>query len=82
MTEKLDNLFKAPKAYWSIFNNFLRKRKAPNVRPLIVNDFVIPDFTTKANLFNNFFISQCSPAVNSSAPPNFSYKPQKQISDI
>ena len=40
MFEKLDNLFAAPKAYWSILNNFLGKRKTPNIPPLIVNDFV------------------------------------------
>ena len=77
MAEKLDKLFTAPKEYWSILNNFLGKRKTPNIPPLIVNDFVVSDFTTKANLFNNFFASQCSPVVNSSAPPNFSYKTQK-----
>ena len=30
-------------------------RKVPNITPLIVNGFVVSDFTTKANLFNNFF---------------------------
>ena len=36
MAEKLDNPYTAPKAYWSIFNNFLGKRKTPNISPLIV----------------------------------------------
>ena len=82
MVEKLDNPFTAPKPYWSILNNFLGKRKSPNVPPLIVNNFVVSDFTIKANLFNNFFASQCSPVVNSSTLPNFGYKTQKQINDI
>ena len=34
MAEKLDNPFTAPKAYWSILNNFLCKRKTPNISPL------------------------------------------------
>ena len=76
MGEKLDNPFTAPKAYQSILNNFLGKRKTPNIPPLIVNDFVISDFTAKANLFNNFFASQCSPVLNSSILTNF-YKTQK-----
>ena len=38
-------------------------------------------FTTKINLFNNFFASQCSPVVNSSKLHNFSYKTEKRISD-
>ena len=80
MAEKLDNPFTAPKAYWSILNNFIGKRKTPNIPPLIVNDFLVSYFTTKANLFSNFFVSQCSPVVNSSALPNFCYKTQKRIS--
>ena len=49
---------------------------------MIENDFAISDFTTKVNLFNNFFASQDSPVVNSSTLPNFSYKIQKGISNI
>ena len=82
MTEKLDNPFTAQKAYWSILNNFLGQGKTPNIPPLMVNDFAVSDFTIKANLFNNFFASQCSPAVESSALPDFRYKTQKRISDI
>ena len=65
-----------------MLNNFLGKRKTPNIPPLIVNNFAVSDFTTKANLFNNFFASQCSPVVNSSTLPNFCYKTQKRVSDI
>lgn len=83
MTEKLDNPFTAPKTYCSIVNNFLgKKKKNPNIPSLIVNDFVVWDFTTKANLFNNFFPSQCFPLVNSSTLPSFCYKTQKQITDV
>ena len=81
MAKKLDNTFTAPKAYWSILNNFLGK-KTPNILPLIVNHIVVSNFTTKANLFNNLFASQCSPVVNSIILPNFYYKTQEQISDI
>ena len=81
MAKKLDNTSRAPKAYWSILNNFLGK-KAPNILPLIVNHIVVSNFTTKANLFNNLFASQCSPVVNSIILPNFYYRTQEQISDI
>ena len=64
------------------FNNFLGNRKTPNIPPLIVNNFVILDFTTKATLFNNFFSSQYCPMVSSSTLTNFSYKTQKRISDF
>ena len=69
MTEKLGNSFAAPKTYWSIRNNFLGKRKTPNIPRFIVIDFVVSDFTRKANLFNNFFASQCPPVVNYSTLP-------------
>ena len=74
MAEKLDNPFTAPKAYCSILTK--NKRKTPDILPLIVNDFVVSDFTTKANFFNNFFASQCS-VVNSSTLHNFCYKSQE-----
>ena len=79
MAGKLDNTFAAPKACWSILNNFLGERKTPSIPPLIVYDFVVSDCTIKANLFNNFFASQCSPVVNSSTLPNFCYKTQKRV---
>ena len=52
---------------WSIFNNFLSKRKTPNIPHLIVNGA-----RQKANIFNNFFALQCSTVVNSSTLPNVS----------
>ena len=58
------------------------KRKTPDIPPLIVDDFLVSEFTTKANLFNNFFTSLCSPVGNSSRLPNFCYKSQKQISNF
>ena len=47
ITEKLDNPFTAPKGYWSILNNFLGKRKTPNIPSFIVNDFVVSDLKQK-----------------------------------
>ena len=82
MAEKLDQPLTAPKAYWSIFSNFLGKRKTPNILPLIINDFVVSDFTTKANILNNFFTSQCFSVVNSRTLRNFCYNMQKLITDI
>ena len=81
MAQKLDNPLTVPKIYSSILNNFSGK-KTRNIPPFIVNYFVVWERATKANLFNNFFASQCSPVVNSSTLPNFSCKTQKQISDF
>ena len=60
-----------------ILNNYLGKRKTFNIPFLIVNDFVILDFKTKAKLFNNFFASKCPPVVNSSTLPSFAHKTRK-----
>ena len=45
--------FTASKAYWSILNSFLGKRKPPNIPPLRVNDFVFSDFTIKATTISS-----------------------------
>ena len=79
MAEKLDNPLTSPKAYRSILT-FLGKIKTLNIPPLIINYFAVSDFTTKADLFDNIFAWECSPVVNPSTIPNFSYKMQKQIS--
>ena len=51
---KLDNPFTAQKVFWTIVNNFLGKRKTPDILPSIVNDFAVSELTAKADLFNNF----------------------------
>ena len=40
------------------------------------------DFTTKANLFNNFLVSQCSLVANSSTLASFSHKTERRISSV
>ena len=61
MVQKFDDTLTSPKAYWSLLKNFLDKNKIPNILPLIGNDSVFSDFIAKANLFSDFFASQCSP---------------------
>ena len=40
------------------------------IPPPLVNNEIVSDFTGKANLFNNFFASQCTPISNSSTLPS------------
>ena len=47
--------------------------------PLLVNGQFVSDFCTKANLFNNFFVSICTPVKNSSVLPLFSYRTNARI---
>ena len=51
---KLNNPQLGPKAYWSILNKFLDKKKIPLIPPLLFNN----SFITNTSLFNYFFAQQ------------------------
>ena len=65
MSAKLDNPKTVPRTYWSITNNFLSNRKTPIILPVLVNGELVSDFKQKANLFKNYFASQCTPIKSS-----------------
>ena len=48
------------KTYWSLINTVLNKAKIPIIPPLLENGLFVTDFTQKAQLFNNYFILQCT----------------------
>ena len=79
MTSKLEDSNTAPKRYWSILNRFLYNKKIPAIPPLLVDGTFIPDFCEKANPFNNFFASVCTPIKNNSTLPPFTYKTNTRI---
>ena len=82
MSAKLDNPKTVPKTYWSIINKFLSNKKTPIIRPVLVNGELVSDFEQKANLFNNYFASQCTPIKNGRKLPNFSYKTEKILTSF
>ena len=82
MSAKLDNPRTVPKTYWSIINKFLSNKKTPIIPPVLVNGELVSDFEQKANLFNNYFASQCTPIKNGSKLPNFSYKTDKILTSF
>ena len=45
----------------------------PLIPPLLVNNKFVSDFAVKANLFNEFFSSQCTPLSNNSILPSNKY---------
>ena len=69
--EKLSNPNTSQKTYWKIMNSFLNKCKAPKIPPLFYNNRFVVNCKEKANIFNSFFASQCTPIVNSSSLPDF-----------
>ena len=54
------------KVYWTALNNFLNSIKIPSVPP-IQSGATITNIVEKANIFNDFFSSQCNiPLENNS----------------
>ena len=82
MTSKLNDPKGAVKTYWSILNRFLYNEKIPLVPLLLVNNKFISDFRIKANLFNYFFASICTPISNGSTLPQFAYKTDVKINSF
>ena len=74
---KLEDAFSAPKTYWTIINHLLYK-----IPPLLVDGNFVSDFNKKANLFNNFFASVCTPIKNASTLPYFSYRTNSRINSF
>ena len=52
------------------------------IAPLLVNDKIISNFSEKANLFNKFFTSPCTPLENNSSFPPFCLKTEKSFSSL
>ena len=48
------------KRYWSLINTILNKAKIPIIPPLLEDGLFVTDFTQKAQLFNDYFILQCT----------------------
>ena len=57
---KLSDPSTGTKMYWSLVNKILNKAKIPEIPPLLENDIFILDFASKAQIFNDYFILQCT----------------------
>ena len=68
---KLSNPNNGPKTYWTILNRIINKKKTMNIPPLLENGLFITNFQTKADIFNELFVQQCSLNQNNSALPRF-----------
>ena len=69
IASKLNNPKTSAKAYWSILKTFYNGKKIPVIPPLLINSELISDFKMKANHFNSFFASHCTPLNNNSKVP-------------
>ena len=66
---KLSNLAIGIKTYWSTLNKIVNKKKATNIPPLLENGLFVTNFQNKAEMFNNYFVQQCSLNMNDSVLP-------------
>ena len=83
LSMKLNDPTTSAKTYCSILKSFYNDSKIPLIPPLLVNNKIVSDFTEKANLFNDFFATQCTPLSNNSVLPSaISFKTQSRLSSI
>ena len=62
------------KTYWRTLHKIINKKQVMNIPPILLDGVFITNFQNKANLFNDFFVQQCSVLRNDSALPNMEYK--------
>ena len=70
LAKKLNNPKTSPKTYWAIMKTFYNGKKIPLIPPLLINNKLESDFGKKANHFNEFFASKCTPLNNGSTLPH------------
>ena len=68
----LSNPETGKKLYWSMINKILNKAKIPIIPPLIEKDIFVLDFAAKAEIFNDYFIQQCTTIDTGSELPSTS----------
>ena len=64
--KKLNNPLLQTKTYLSIRKTLYNDKKIPLIPPLLVENKFVTDMKTKANIFNKFFVEQCTPLKNNS----------------
>ena len=69
LSNRLADPVTSPKTYWSILKTFLNNKKIPCIPPLFHENKFITDFKETAELFNHFFVNQCSLLSNNSVLP-------------
>ena len=80
---KLNDPKTSAKTYWSVHKSFHNDSKIPLIPPLLVNNKIVSDFAEKANPFNDFFATQCTPLSNNSVLPSaISFKTLSRLSSI
>ena len=80
---KLNNPQTSLKTYWSVIRSCCNGITIPIIPPLSVNGKIVTNFKEKANLFNKYFSSQCTPLPNDSKlPENQTYITETKLSSF
>ena len=66
----LSNPSTGRKLYWSLVKKMFNKAKIPEIPPLLENNVFVLDFASKAQIFNDYFILQCTTLDTGSEVPN------------
>ena len=67
------------KSYWMTIKKILNKSKTSVIPLLFVNGVFVTNFQTKADIFNDHFVEQCSIVPNSSLLPPFFFRTQARL---
>ena len=70
LAQKLNDPSASSKTYCSILQRFFNGKKVPIISLFLINNKLKSDFEIKANYFNSFFASKCTPFINNSTIPN------------
>ena len=79
---KLSNPTIGLEVYWSTLNKIINNKKMTNIPPLLENGIFVTNFQTKADIFNDLFVQQCSVHVNDSVLPNFISRCNSPLANI
>ena len=60
LRKKLDELSRSIKSYWATLRTLWNEKNIPNISSPLVNDELITEFEAEANIFNKYFVSQCT----------------------
>ena len=80
--KKLSDPTHGIKSYWTTLNKIINKKKFSNIPPLLENGVFVTNFQTKASIFNNHFVEQCSLISNDSVLPNRGSRCNSTLSSV
>ena len=69
--KKLSDPKTGTKTYWSLFSKLINKKKFSNIPPLLEHGLFVTNVDAKANIFNDYFVSQCCAVTTGSTIPSF-----------